>query len=176
MDESERQFILGNLQETRETFLAETKTVREDQARWKPTSDRWSILECAEHVAVSEEGMFYLLTREAMPLGTLTVCVGREREILARGTDRSKKFTAPETMAPTGRFATLAEALRTFQENRSRTITYVEGCGQELCNQEVVHPLFGRVTANECLALLTIHPARHSLQVRELRQHPQFPK
>lgn len=87
MDEHERQFILGNLREARETLLVETRGVSERQSRWKPTSDRWSILECVEHVAVAEDGLFYLLSKRATPLVELTVGVGREQEILARGAD-----------------------------------------------------------------------------------------
>jgi hypothetical protein len=32
------------------------------------------------------------------------------------------------------------------------------------------HPIGGMVTAQECLAILAMHPARHAAQVREIRQ------
>jgi hypothetical protein len=176
MDELERHFILAKLQETRETFCGEVKGVGEDQARWKPAPEIWSILECAEHVAVAEQRMLYLLTKKTTPLVEGVARVGREHEILARGTDRTKKFKAPEGASPVGRFETLNEALAAFKANRSQTITYIEGCQEELRTRETTHPLLGLVTAQECLALLVVHPARHALQVREIRQHPQFPR
>lgn len=176
MDERVRQLILAKLRETQQIFLAESQDVSEEQARWKPAPECWSILECAEHVAVAEQGMLYLLTKRTTPRLGAPRGAGREQDFLARGTDRTKKFKAPERAAPSGRFATLVEALSAFEANRSRTIAYIEGCQADLRADELFHPLVGPVTAQECLALLTIHPARHALQVRELRQHPQFPK
>jgi DinB superfamily len=176
VDEQERQSILAKLRETRKAFLDEVHGVSEDQARWKPAPERWSILECAEHVAVAERRMLDRLTKEARPLARAVARPGREDEILAGGTDRTKKFKAPEGAAPAGRFATLAEAVRAFDANRSETIAYIEGCREELRSRETVHPLFGSITAQECLALLTIHSARHALQVREVRHYPQFPR
>jgi hypothetical protein len=111
-----------------------------------------------------------------LPIAHITTGPGREEGFLIRGTDRSKKFIAPETARPTGRFGKLADAVNAFQANRSRTIAYIESCRDELRDLETAHPLFGPVTARECLALLTVHPARHAQQVRELRNHPLFPR
>jgi DinB superfamily len=176
VDEQERQSILAKLRETREAFLGAVQGVSEDQARWKPAPEIWSILECAEHVAVAERRMLDRLTKETKPLAGGAARPGREQEILAGGTDRSKKFKAPEGAAPAGRFAILAEALAAFDASRSETIAYIEGCGDDLRSRETMHPLFGSITARECLALLTIHSARHALQVREIREYPQFPR
>ena len=176
MDDHERQLALQKLRETSETFLTEVREVIEVQAIWKPAPDRWSILECIEHVAIAERGMFHLMTRKLTPFARANDSPGREDGFFTRGTDRSKKLIAPETARPSGRFANLAEAVNTFEANRSHTIAYIESCQEELRRLEVVHPLFGPVTARECLALLTVHPARHAQQVRELRNHPQFPR
>jgi hypothetical protein len=175
MDEREREILLAKLRETREVFVAEVRGISERQARWKPTPEAWSILECAEHVAVAEQRMFGLLSKKATPLPDGVARAGREDEILAHGTDRTKKFKAPEGATPNGHFNTLADALEAFEAARSETIAYIECCVEDLRSRETVHAAFGPITAQECLALLTIHPARHSLQVREIRQHSEFP-
>src|SRR5579862_3119795 len=175
MDDQERRLMLAKLRETREAFLTEVQGVSEDQARWKPGPERWSILECTEHVAVVERRMLGRITKECVPLAGGANRAGRDHEILAWGADRTKKLKAPEGAVPAARFSTLAEALSAFRTNRSETIAYIEGCQEDLRGRETTHPLLGLLTAQECLALLTIHPARHALQVREIRLDPKFP-
>jgi len=71
---------------------------------------------------------------------------------------------------PTGRFATLTDAVARFRELRAHTIEFVAACRADLRDVEVPHPIGGLVTGQECLALLAIHPARHAAQIREVRE------
>lgn len=176
MDENERAIILGQLRTTSDTFLTQVHGISESQAAWKPAADRWSIRECAEHVAVAELGMLRLITKKTTPIVEAAVVPGREDAYFKGGMNRIKTIIAPGSVRPSDRFQTLSEALNNFRENRSRTVAYIERCQEELRAYETVHPLVGRVTARECLALLIIHPARHALQIRELREHQQFPR
>ena len=174
VDESERAEILRLLAETRDAFLATVEGISEAQARYKPAEDRWSILECAEHVAVSEHGMYRLITKyweaSAEP-------AGREGEaiILEKGVDRTLPQVAPEIARPRGRFATFAEAVERFRQNRMRTTEFVEQCRDDLRARTTLHPFAGKITCQECLLLLAVHPGRHALQIRELRAAPGFP-
>ena len=178
MDDREHQFFLGKLNETRDVFLNQVRGVSEERARWKPGPDRWSILDCAEHVALVEQRMFDLLTQRMAPCASAEPIAGTGREyaILTKGADRSEKLKAPEPAQPNGRFATLGEAVAAFEERRARSIAYVGGCKTDLRALEGLHGGLGRVTAQEVLSLLTIHPARHALQIGEIRADPSFPK
>ena len=161
--------MLSVLERTRDDFLNAVAGVSEDQARLKPSSDRWSILECAEHVVSAERGMFTAITQRSAPLSSPNGH-GREEGFLRNGTDRSRKYTTSASLAPTGRFATLAEAVARFRELRAHTIEFVAACRADLRDIEVPHPIGGLVTGQECLALLAVHPARHAAQIREVRQ------
>lgn len=160
--------MLSVLERTRDDFLESVAGVSEGEARLKPSSDRWSILECVEHVVSAERGMFVAITQRSAPLSS-HVGRGREEGFLRTGTDRSRRYTTSASLAPNGRYATLADAVARFREHRAHTIEFVTACRVDLRELEVPHPIGGLVTGQECLALLAVHPARHAEQIREIR-------
>ncbi len=62
-----------------------------------------------------------------------------------------------------------------FTKGRDQSIAFIAATPLDLRAVDVQHASFGLITAQECLALLTIHPARHAAQIRELREDPNFP-
>jgi DinB superfamily len=169
MDEHDRQRMLSALERTRDDFLTAVAGVSEHQARLKPSSDRWSILECAEHVVSAERGMFTAITQRSARL-SFPNGHGREEGFLRFGADRSRRYTTAASLEPAGRIPTLAAAVAKFRELRANTIEFVERCNIDLRELEVEHPIGGYVTVQECLALLAVHPARHAAQIREIRE------
>jgi len=168
MNPEDRTEFLAILNQTRDDFLSSIAGVSDEQSRQKPDPDRWSILEFAEHVVAAGRIMFIMVTERCTPRTTPPTT--REHEFFARATDRSWKAVAPERVRPTGRIANLDEAADKFREHRTRSIEFVNGCEKDLRALEIHHPLAGMVTAQECLAILAMHPARHAAQIREVRQ------
>jgi hypothetical protein len=169
MEASDRNQILKLLADSRETFLSSAAGVSDEQSRLRPAPDQWSVLDCAEHVAIVENFLYNSLTTGLTPAPPPSDG-SREQMILQRATDRSMKFTAPERAQPKGRFPSLAAALEKFQENRARTIDYIEHCDKDLRAYSLPHPILGPISAHEFLIVLTLHAARHAGQIREVRQ------
>jgi hypothetical protein len=140
----------------------------------RPAPDRWSILECVEHVGRAENGMFGMLTTQMVPS---SVAGDRSREeFLIRGAvDRNQRVAAPDRAHPVGRFATLAEALDDFREKHRRTVAYIEECAEDLRSCSMQHPVVGPCTGQEFLILMALHPARHAKQIREVRANLGLP-
>ncbi len=159
--------LLERLKLCRSQYLEALAALPEEQAGVKPASGGWCMLECAEHVALVELGLFRRITSQSTLLREET---GRHREalFLAHALDRSRKISAPEPAQPAGRFATLAEAGVAFAKYRDRTIGWVETCGENLRLRSIEHPVMGTMTAYECLILMSLHPLRHLQQMREL--------
>jgi hypothetical protein len=175
MDERERRAVLQMLDRTRDEFLASLDGVSDAQARWRPAPDQWSVLDCAEHVAVAERGMLRLITKQATPR-TAGARPDREEQVVAAMLDRSRRISAPQPTHPRGRFATLDEAADRFRMNRQATASFVAACEIDLRTLEVQHPVSGLLTANECLSMLAAHPSRHAAQVRGIRARSDFPR
>jgi len=60
MVENEKSLMIEGLDNGRVALLSAIRTVSDNLATRRPAVDKWSILECVEHVAVAEE---YLLDR-----------------------------------------------------------------------------------------------------------------
>lgn len=168
MDEREKTDILQLLEQGSSAMLAALAGFDEAAAARRPGPERWSALECAEHVAVVEETLLRLVS-SAEAAAEPTTGRGREALIVRVGADRSRRIDAPERVRPTGRYATLAEAVSAFQLARAETLRFVASCTEDLRGRSMDHPRLGRVTAQEGLLLLAMHPARHARQVAEIR-------
>ena len=160
--------LLERLHAGRDEFLSACDGVTPDQAIARPAAGGWSILECAEHVVLVEAVLFGGVARSAAPLpeGPLR---NIEARIIERGTDRSRKFEAPEGVRPAARFTALPDALDAFRRARAETIEWVSAYDQDLRRCTAPHPVFGPVTGYEMLLVIAVHPSRHALQVRDLR-------
>jgi uncharacterized damage-inducible protein DinB len=165
----DREQLLRLLTASRKKLMESAEGLSDEQARLRPAEDRWSILECVEHVALVEDVMFSAVTTK-MVAAEPPADRSREQEIISRATDRNRKIAAPETVRPEGKFATLSQALEHFERSRARTIEYVENCNSDLRAVAATHPVLGRATGQEFMLILALHPARHSLQILEARE------
>lgn len=150
MDKEEQIEILNALQRGQQAFLAALDGITEDLAAKRPGPERWSALECVEHVAVAED---FLLSRimQAEHASAPLINKFREAGILARGADRTRPAVSPEAVRPTGRFANLSDAVRHLLASRAETIRYVENCSEDLRSMLTTHPLLGPVNCQETL-------------------------
>jgi hypothetical protein len=169
METVDREQLLRLLTASRKKLLESAEGLTEEQAKMRPAEDRWTILECVEHVGLVEDVMFSAVTTKMAP-SEPPANRTREQEIISRATDRSRKIGAPETVKPGGKFATLIEALEHFERSRARTIEYVENCNSDLRAVAATHPVLGHATGQEFMLILALHPARHSLQILEARE------
>ncbi len=168
--ETDKARLLEALRKGGDAFLCSVAGVGEAACRVRPAGDRWSVLECAEHVAVAEEVMLGLVAGERKardPEGSK-----RDARTLRSGTDRSTRFDASDQSQPRGRFSTLAEAVAHFQASRERTLRLVESTGEDLRASELTHPhrAVGEISTYECLLLMGAHAQRHALQIEEVKQ------
>ena len=168
-----RSGLIKSLEQTRDTFLAGCSGISDAQAKFKPAPDRWSIEECAEHVALVENGLLSRLAQEATPCEHIER-PERQAELARLGIDRSGKRNAPERARPTGRFGSLSNALQQFAANREKTVSYLRDCNDDLHARKVVHPI-GEMTSHELVVLMSNHTLRHLEQIREVQAAPGYP-
>jgi hypothetical protein len=168
MQPHEKAGILKELATGRDAFLDALRGLPEDVPAVRPAPGRWSVLECVEHVAVSEDLLLSRIT-QAQSSGSPVANQKREAAILARGADRTTPVISPEAGRPTGRFATLADAVGSFLATRERTVRFVEDCNEDLRAKTMTHPLVGPINCHEALLVISVHPRRHAAQIREIK-------
>jgi hypothetical protein len=168
MAPADRTEIIDILEKSREEFQTAAGGVPESLAKTRPGDNRWSVLDCVEHVATVEEiflkrlaGGEYL---EAPPADKL-----KEEALAARVVDRSTRRQAPETVVPKGRFTSLAEGLEQFHSARRRTVQFARDRSADLYSLASAHPVFGPLNGVEALIIIANHARRHAEQIREIR-------
>jgi hypothetical protein len=175
--DKEREAALGLLERSRQTLLDAVAGVTENQARWKPSPDRWCILEYAEHLAVSDDALVALVQRilqNPPEPETPEQRAQREKKIretpMPRGVNR-----APDALRPVARFRSLKEAVDAFLEARSRTIEYARTTGASLRDHFAPHSVLGPLDGYQWLTANARHVESHSGHIRELREMEGFP-
>ena len=168
MTPQERIDLIPLLEASREDFLAAVEGITEEQACIKPAPERWSVLECVEHVTTVEER--FLKRLETAPrLNAPRVDKQKETDLASRVPDRTVRAQAPEPARPTGRFATLAAAIQEFRTNRRHTIRFAKDHAPDLYWLSLEHPRFGPVNGSEFLVIVSGHARRHAAQIREAK-------
>jgi len=180
LSKEEREVAINDLQATRKLFLDSIANLSEAQWNFKPAPDVWSVAEVAEHIAVSEDTLFDLVTERIMkspaqPERRAEV-KGKDTIVLEKVVDRSQKAQAPEILRPTHRWPTQQALVDHFKESRDRTIGYVEHTDDALRDHFFDHPLLGAMDGYQWLLLITAHSHRHTLQIEEVKANANFPK
>jgi uncharacterized damage-inducible protein DinB len=180
LTKDERERGLSELQGTRKLFLESVAGLSEAQWNFKPAPEVWSVAEVAEHIAVSEDLIFGMVTERIMkgpaePDKKAEV-QGKDQIILEKVVDRSVKVQAPEMLRPTHRFSSQQALLDHFKESRERTIAYVQNTQDDLRSHFGDHPLLKTLDGYQWLLLLSAHSHRHTLQIEEVKANPNFPK
>ncbi len=174
----ERETALALLERSRGALLKAVDGVTEDQGRWKPAAERWSILEYVEHLAVSDDGLVALVKKSLeSPEQIETEDERRAREQKMRETQVPRGVNrAPEHLRPVARFGTLAEAVSAFLAARTRTIEFARSTTDDLRKHFVPHPVFGQMDGYQWLCGNARHVETHAKHVVEIREMAGFPK
>ena len=168
MAPTDRSEIVEILEKSKEDFQAVVGGVPESLARIRPEEDRWSVLECVEHVTTVEELFLGRLASgvsgEPPPQDKL-----KEAALADRVANRSTRRQAPEASLPKGRFASLAEGLEEFHRVRARSVQFARHHAQGLYGLVTSHPVMGPLNGVEALVLIAGHARRHAEQIGEVR-------
>jgi hypothetical protein len=171
---------MSELHATRKLFLDAVTGLSEAQWSFKPAPEVWSVAECAEHIAVSEDALFQNVTEKIMKTpadpSKRAEVKGREQQVLTGTVDRSQKFQAPEFLRPTHRWPDRQALIDHFKESRDRAIAYIENTQDDVHDHFGPHPAFQLLDAYQWILFISAHSNRHTLQILEVKANSSFPK
>jgi hypothetical protein len=160
--------LIANLRKSRESICEALAGITEEDACRRPGQDRWSALECVEHLTIAEERVLGRL-QNGEPLAEPIHLPEREARMATDVSDRATRVQAPPAALPTGRFGSMAETLERFCAARGRTLEFIE-TAPNLRAVQVTHPFFGPVSGYEFVVITASHSLRHAAQIREIRE------
>src|ERR1017187_2207970 len=182
LTQGERDFAMSNMQATRKLFLDAVVGLSPEQWNFKPAPDRWSIAECAEHIALSED-LISGMGKNALKTPADPEKASRgdqarqgDQALLDAVVDRSHKAQAPEPLQPKRTFATPQEAVEHFRKSRDANIDYIEKTSDDLRAHFAQAPTGNPIDGYRWFLLMSAHTERHTKQINEVKADPKFPK
>lgn len=170
--------LVQHLERTRDKFLKSVEGLSEAQWNYKAAPEKWSIAQCAEHIAAAESFIRGAVEKAlAAPLadGQDRAALVKDDTVLTMIVDRSRKFSAPEPLMPGDRFGSPAAAVESFRKERGETMKLAQG-DTDFRAHALQHPGFGMLDTYGWMLFLSGHTERHTLQIEEVKTNADFPK
>ena len=149
-------------------FLDIFDTIPADKLQQKSEQTNWSIMDCAEHMLISEQAVTQALSGKAEPV--------EDREPNSKVADISHSFTefdkrlrgtgGPDTLE--GGYNNTADFSRAFRQNREDLKVILEKEPIDWVCKEKEHPIFGFMTRIEWVYYLIYHTERHLQQINRI--------
>jgi uncharacterized damage-inducible protein DinB len=180
MSTEERTNVLHWLEESHQEFLASIDGVTDEQWKWKPAPERWSVGETAEHIVLAEALLFdsvkKAMSSPANPAWEEET-KGKTEFIVKVMAPRLGKAQAPEPIVPRNGM-TLAQVRERFEQQRAEIVKFATDTNLALKEHTVVHPfpVFGTLNAYQWLIYVPLHTERHDKQIAEVKATPGYPK
>jgi uncharacterized damage-inducible protein DinB len=173
----ERDRAVAELESSRQDLLAAVASLSPAQWAFKSVPDRWSIVECVEHVALAEDSYFHTITErlpKAKPQPENAAEVrDKDDYVLKTMPDRSSKRVTSESLEPKGKPP--QDALEHFRRSRDRFITYVRTTDDDLRGRFQAHRAMGLIDGYQWILLAVGHTRRHLEQINEVKRDPKYP-
>ncbi len=171
------------LEEARDGVFLATNGLSEAQWNYRPASGGWPVAGIVEHMVVIQDLILGPIAEalanspEASGAGPETI----DAIIKTKIPDRSRKFQAPESVHPTGRWSS-CESLKRLSANTQRLIERLESA-PGLREHVVPSPPINAVTNGEhklmdgyqWILAAAAHTDRHTRQILEVKAEAGFP-
>lgn len=165
------------LTRTMQWFEKATACTVPEQWTFQPAPGRWSLAECAEHLAITERFIFSRIEDSLNQApATQTEDPSRmDERVIRLVPNRGRKVVAPEPVAPSGTMVSREETRNAFLQARQSTIAFARDTKLDLRAYSHPHFALGRLDCYQWLLFLAAHADRHLQQMDEIRADPGFP-
>jgi DinB family protein len=177
LTDAERKFAVDHLNKTRADLIASVEGLSDAQLNFKTAPDRWSVLECVQHITLASQGLFGLVQKTAKTPNDSNFKSGvMDSMFIIMVENRTQKAQAPEPFKPVhSPYKDLDETLKAFNAGRDSLINYVQTTNDDL-RAHVTDLGFAKVDAYQVILLISAHTNRHMQQLMEVKADANFPK
>ena len=179
ISDTERKSASDLLLQTEAAVLNSISGLSDAQLNFKPAPEKWSVLECVKHIAITETSLWQMTN------GSIMAAATPEKRSDVKATDEqvvqmiesrvNKVKTAPSMEPQNTPYQSLDEAVKSFISNRSKLIEYVKSTDADLRNHIVTLP-FASFDSYQMILFIAAHSNRHTQQIEEVKADPNFPK
>jgi hypothetical protein len=173
MTPQERDLLLDLLVSSQQALIAAVVRLTPDQWTFTLDDDRWSIAQCAEHLALSEEALLgmvrgQILESPAAPEKT-AMARGRDGIVVAAMRDRAQRRKTFDFLVPRSSAPAPAHFIDGFLTRRAATLQFVRETEKALHHHFAPLGPLGDLDGYQWLLLLASHTERHVAQIEEVK-------
>ena len=138
-----------------EAIRSLVEDITEEQARWKPDPEKWSILEVINHLYDEEREDFRM-----------------RLDLVLHHPDQLFPGINPAGWVIERQYNTrdLADSLQKFLQEREKSISWLESLSPPDWNAQHTHPQWGSISAGTLMASWVVHDSIHIRQLAGLHQ------
>ena len=177
--EEERAYAINALNTTRDALHQSLAGLSDIHLTYKPSSDRWSIGECLEHITLIEQGIFAVIqkgmTYPANPEKRAEIKYS-DVDVIKAVRSRAVTFPSHDPYLPVGHFDSVSASLAAFNEQREAVITFVQTVTEDLRTHYFRHIALGWLDIYQGMLVLASHVERHRKQIEEIKSSLGFPQ
>ena len=173
----DRSKAIDYLKETQSAYLKVVKDLSDEQLKFRSDEESWSVAECVEHIAASEQSFFDLveMTLKTDPDPSLRSEVKlSDQEVIGIMENREQKVKTRPDLEPTDRYTGFDNSIDEFKSKRKSIIKYIKTTNDDLRNRYFEFP-FGKVDSYQILLLISAHVTRHTKQIQEIIANSNYP-
>ena len=180
MSAEDRAKVVKLLNDSHKQTLDLLEGLSEEQLKFKPAPEKWSVLEVAEHIYLAE-GLLFASVEKALAEKQNpeweTKTKGKTEFLERVMVSRDRKATAPESIVPSGKL-TRDGVIAKLKESRAKSLKFAEETKLPLKAHTLDHPfpVFNTLNAYQWLIYIPLHNIRHNKQIEEVKADPNFPK
>jgi hypothetical protein len=179
LSKKERKFAADHMKNTKAALQDAIKGLNSAQLNYKPAADKWSVQDCAYHIAASEKALWSMLEASmktpATPEKKKDLKLTDEQVLTMVESRVNKVKTFPPLEPQNTSYKSLDEALNDFKTNRTAHIKYIKATSEDL-RDHFVQMSFGMIDCYQLCLMISAHTARHIAQMNEVKADAGFPK
>lgn len=172
LSQQERDTLVDLLVSSQSALITATVGLTPAQWTFDPGGGRWSIAQCAGHLALSEDGLLAMIRGQILAsppaIERAAAVRGRDGVVVAAMRDRSARTQTSDALVPPTCPESPAAFISAFLPKRAATLRYVRETTDPLHHHVAALGALGDLDAYQWLLLLASHTERHVQQIEEL--------
>ena len=178
MKKEERDYALKYLNATTNEMMEVVESLSEEQLKFKPNTESWSVAECVKHIMLSEINVWggfvdAPLTTEPDPTRRAEVKM-TDAQVANLMENNFPKVKTYDMFNPKLRPETVEVTIKEFKGLRSEHTTWTKETEADLRNSYAETP-FGVIDSYQAIIFVSAHTRRHVMQMKKVMASPNFP-
>jgi uncharacterized damage-inducible protein DinB len=160
-----------------EKLKAVTTDLSENQLKFKPAEDRWSIMSNVIHLVNVENRIYDIIITSLKTPGDGQNSTVKDEDFYKRMVTRNTNFKATGELLPDeSKYANFTEVLKAFIQTRTRTLDFLKTTEENLRDHFSKMGASINLDAVQWAQYAASHCYRHIEQIEEIKGHNGFPK